>query len=162
MNSELLSVQTLVSVLQGVLIVAISVLVARLKERPPIFWGMMSLFFGIYALFILVLLPPSKKRGSQEKEKKESSEGEQPLPAFVEPKVEKVPEFSTDALSLADWFYLDDKKNVIGPKTLNEMQKLVQDLELTGDSWVWCEVLPSWKKVKDLPQIASLLGCKVL
>lgn len=163
-----MSLQTLVSVLQGVLIMAIAVLVARLKERPPVFWGIMSLFFGIYALFVLVLL---SNAGKSEKNKQSSTPNTIPtVPESHEAESLKT-ETSTspavdskqptiDQLSLADWFYVGEKKAVVGPRTLKEMQGLVTDKVVTSDTWVWCEFFPAWKKVNAVAEIVNLFGIK--
>lgn len=171
MNTDFMTIQTLVSIVQGVLIVAIAVLVARLKERPPMFWAMMSLFFGIYALFVLVLLPNAKKADIAGKEKTaltpnmmpkvpESHEEDASREEITAPLSVDSQQPSVDQLSLADWFYVGEQKAVVGPVTLKEMQGLVADKVVTSSSWVWCEFLSSWKKVKDDKQINDLLGFK--
>lgn len=154
MNIEFMTMQNLVVILQGTLIVAIAVLVARLKERPPIFWGVMSLFFGIYALFVLVLLPKVQKEKEESKTKVADDVSEAIVsktppahPEAINPPSDEMPKFSKEQIIQADWFYINENKSVMGPVTVKVMQELVAAKKVTKDSWVWCEFLPSWRKV---------------
>lgn len=160
------SVQTLVAILQGVLIIAIAVLVARLKGRAPIFWGLLALFFGIYALFFLALLPQSRKEkdqtkkeeGEQEKKLGEPS-GQKPKENHVPPPLPVVPSetMTEEQLGAVDWFYVGADKSIEGPFSLSALRERASEKKIHEESWIWCELFPNWKRIKTNQVISELL-----
>jgi len=167
MNIDLTSTQTLIILLQGLLIVAIAVFLAKAKNRSLFFWGTLALFFGVYALFVLVLLPRSQVKiesnGTKEKQPMDFPEGEtatkeikaEPLiPQVQEP---KAPDFSSGQLATADWFFINEKKEAEGPFRLQRFQELVTQGRISDHTWVWCELFSSWRKINTDEMLKSTL-----
>ena len=159
MNLDLTSTQTLIIILQGLLIMAIAIFLAKVKKRSPFFWGILSLFFGVYALFILVLLPRSQIKPSEDKDMVKPSltpeEGTKEIPSNVEASTAVlkdpepvVPVFSPDQLSTAEWYFVNDQKGVEGPFRLQKMKELVNEKKINEATWVWCELFSQWKKIQ--------------
>ena len=155
MNIDLTSTQTLIMLLQGLLIVAIAVVLAKTKKRSPLFWGIVSLFLGVYALFVLVLLPLSKDAPMETEEEKGKApvipiekESSKPKESAVLTEKELPPIFSPGQLATADWFFVNEKKEREGPFRLSQLREFVDQGKVTEHSWVWCELFSSWRKIE--------------
>lgn len=169
MNFDLFSPQTLLILLQGLLIVAIAVLLARSKGKSPFFWGLLSLFFGIWALLVLVLLPRSQETSdageSQEKRPLSTEESKKPSQEKkLAPSLSSVPElktspFSSGQLATADWYFLNEQKTIEGPFRLQRLQELANQGKVGEHSWVWCELFSQWQHIeKDSMLKSEILG----
>ena len=156
MNFDLFSVQTLLVLLQGLLVVAIGVLLARSKGRSPFLWGMLSLFFGFWALLALVLLPQSQGKSKEEEPKekkpvsteelKKNSQEEKQSPSASSVPEPQTPSFSSGQLETADWYFLDEQKAIEGPFSLQHLREIAHQGKIGEHSWVWCELFSHWQQ----------------
>lgn len=163
MNLDFFSTQNLIALLLSFLIIGISILLAKSKQRSPMFWGVLALFFGVYALFVLIFLPkktevktPLGEKTAQRPLPIVSSNGEKKELAS-ESKGQQADTLSTDQLATAGWFFVNDKKEVDGPHGLKKIQDLAAQGKVTMHSWVWCELFSQWRKIETDKLLQSVL-----
>src|ERR1700735_1974676 len=106
---------------------------AKKRGRNSLYWFMGGVFFGLFALGTLFLLP-IRKIAAQVK-----SDASAPLLQAVAPE---------QASKL--WYYLDQTKQQYGPMSLDALGKAWNDGKLHVHSLVWNEDLESWKKLEEV------------
>lgn len=110
---------------------------AKQRGRDPFAWFLIGMFLGILGLLLLFLLPPLTAPVQVVEEKSEE----------LEPLEDEMP------YSLKAWYYLDQTHNQIGPVSYNQLKKA----NLQSDSLIWCEGMPEWQPVAELPEIKEAL-----
>ncbi len=60
-----------------------------------------------------------------------------------------------DALGTKSWFYLDEQHNTLGPQTLDQLKELFNEEKISLKTYVWCEGMQGWKRINELPELAS-------
>lgn len=136
------------------------------KNRNPIGWFLAGMFFGIFGIVLLFILPPLQKSGEQDNNDMMSSEdGEDDLQynsfsqLFSPPQlVEETAAAKSFPATEEQWFYLDMQKNNIGPLNIED---LLTSLKNRGsreninpmEIWVWKKGMNQWEKVKNLPDL---------
>jgi hypothetical protein len=141
----------LIQVASAFVVGGISALYAPSKGRSSLNWFFIGLFFGVFGLLLLFLLPSLKKD-------EEISKGG--LPAEKTPSIEqKSQEVSPhlEEIKKDDWFYLDGNKKPQGPCTRESMKEKWQQGSLSQESWVWNESIVVWKKIADVSPLLHWL-----
>lgn len=110
---------------------------AKQRGRDPFAWFLIGMFLGILGLLLLFLLPPIATSGPVVEEKVEE----------LAPQEEDMP------YRLKAWYYLDATRNPIGPTSFNQLKKA----NVQADTLIWCEGMPEWKTVAELPQMKEAL-----
>jgi hypothetical protein len=62
-----------------------------------------------------------------------------------------------DLVRTDGWFFLDCAKKVCGPFSAGVLKEKWQQGQLLSDSWVWNELLVTWKKVSQVPVLLEWL-----
>lgn len=118
---------------------ALTAFLAKKRGRDPAWWFVIGLLCGIFGLIALFFYAPVTR--------------EDAATSTVAPKPPVAP--IDDALSTKPWHYLDAQHNTLGPTTLADLQKLLQEQKITFATYVWCAGMQDWKKIEDLPELKS-------
>ncbi len=121
---------------------------AAQKGRDPMIWFFIGILLGIIGLIVLFFLPKVNK----------SLENENPEPDPDEPMVELVPAPPKVLYpEQKEWYYLDRQNRQAGPVGIGVLRQEWNKGELDVDTYVWCEGLEKWFKVKELNELESSL-----
>lgn len=111
-------------------------------------WFFIGILLGIIGLIVLFFLPKVNK----------SLENENPEPDPDEPMVELVPAPPKVLYpEQKEWYYLDRQNRQAGPVGIGVLRQEWNKGELDVDTYVWCEGLEKWFKVKELNELESSL-----
>lgn len=108
---------------------------AKQRGRDPFAWFLIGMLLGILGLLLLFLLPPLSQTLEEEAPK-----------ALQEQKED-------DTFRLKSWYYLDEKRQAVGPTNFNQLKKAGQLGKIGPETLVWCEGMVEWKPLMDLPQV---------
>ncbi len=108
---------------------------AKQKGRDHLIWFFLGLFFGIFGLIVLLILPSVKKEPLIET----------PTPAPVNTVKDKM------------WFYLDSDRNQFGPVTFEALAQAWKEDYINESSFVWTDGMENWVKIKDHAELSSAL-----
>jgi hypothetical protein len=127
-----------ISIIMGTLcaILAIS------RERSAIVWFFVGAFLGWIGLLLIFILPPLNKELVSK-----------PMPDVVEPSVEEKKEPESSLEKTDNWFYLDQKKEVCGPFSVQMIKEKWNKGDLSENSWVWNEMIIEWKKISQVEEL---------
>jgi uncharacterized protein DUF4339 len=116
-----------ISLLMGVL----TAYFAKNRNKSPLLWFFIGMFFGLFGFIALFFFPVEKKTNPQV---------EKPLELTVQPQKEHV-------YKGAVWFYADKDHKQQGPIQFDEMQRLWNLQEVTQDTYVWTQGMKEWKMI---------------
>lgn len=129
--------EILVVIISWLLFGGASCYFAKQRGRDPFAWFLIGMFLGILGLLLLFLLPPLTAPVSVVEES----------PKEVGPEEDEMP------YRLKAWYYLDQARNQIGPVSYNQLKKA----NVQADTLIWCEGMPEWKPVAELPEMKDAL-----
>jgi hypothetical protein len=134
--------------------------IAKQRNRNPIAWFFVGLFFSLFGLLLLLALP-SKAIPAEEKEEAKVpdiktmhsdaaalSDGSM----YNEP---SIPRISRD--SQIDWYYIDSKAKITGPLKLPELRKALIEAKMDAKTYIWCEEYLDWTQIFSIQNGESLL-----
>lgn len=133
------------SILFLVVILAIAWYTSQLAEqkgRSPLLWFILGMFFGIFALIAIYLLPPVAKTSA-------------PVGNGTTIEVEPVVVETSPAYETATWFYLDKERRQQGPFSYQELKNLWTARTLSVQTFVWSSGMGDWKRIGDLPELVD-------
>lgn len=119
---------------------------AAKKGRGAILWFFLGLFLNIFALLILIFLPPvtpTKNKVSKE-------------PPFQGTTIDVKPLASSDSIETPpkpegqEWYYLDAKRQQTGPINFDTLRNLYCSTIISDSTYLWCEGMKEWKKLSEL------------
>lgn len=111
------------------------------RGRDPYAWFAIGLFLGLLGLLILVLLPPL----DAEKDKEGLLKNDDVVIAS-----------ENQVVIVNEWFCLDNKKKQLGPLSFDELKQQWKDGNINDKSFVWCDGMATWKKIEEVPLLATL------
>lgn len=136
---------TFMMIIFACVIAGITSYYADQRGRNPGIWFLLGALFGILGLLFLFLLPSYKK-----------AEEETPI---VQPPIAEIQNESPHQEYLDKvWYYLDLKHHQQGPLTLAALRLAWHRKTISAESWVWCEGMPEWKLVHELPHFLDALN----
>lgn len=128
------------------LIGAITAHYAKKRGRRPTVWFAIGTLFGLLGLLLLFLMP-----SYAEKETPEASNLQPLSPAPVQAP------FSQDHLQ-KEWYYMDENHQQQGPIAFGALKQAWEHKQLIPDTFVWCEGMPDWRQIKDVPNFSDALA----
>lgn len=114
---------------------------AAQRGRNPYVWLAIGVFFGIFGVLALFLMPPVKQ------EKPPTTE---PTKSFT---VEEIPPEPAKLVLLKAWFCIDTNKAQLGPLNFDALKDLWKKGELLGSSYVWSEGMAAWLPIEQIPEL---------
>lgn len=118
---------------------------AQQKGRDPYMWFAIGVLLGIFALLILILLPPVKPE--------EQETNKAPLPVQIAP---AEPPIQNEIL-IKEWHCITTTGLQQGPLKCDALKKLWSDGQLNSKSFVWTDKMVAWQRVEELPDLLSAL-----
>jgi hypothetical protein len=135
---------------------------AKKRDRNEIIWAATGLFFGIFALLTLLLLPKktkiSKSPIKETAGKANVMHNEQSAAldddAFETP---KAPRLSSS--KNLNWYYISatESTEIKGPFGINDLRKEIHGSKLDGGTYVWCEEFEDWTLLSDFSNASLIL-----
>jgi len=118
---------------------AISAFLAKKRGKNPVLWFFLGMLFGVFGIFFLFFQrPPSNSHPYQN-----NSRNTDPNTLDITPKLA--------SLAKKDfWYYLDDKKNQVGPLSQEKLVENYKKGEIKDNTYVWNDTLEDWKRIEDL------------
>ncbi len=52
-----------------------------------------------------------------------------------------------------DWYYLNAAHEQQGPIPFEDLRVAARGARLTAESYVWCDGMPDWKHLQDIPEV---------
>ena len=128
--------QTFFSIVFGIVLGCGCSYYAKRRGRNPSTWFIAGLFFGIFALITLFILPIRKA------EEKPVIKGT-PLPP---------PPFTTVSPLHAEklWYFLDEQKTQFGPMSLEALGKAWHEGKVQEQTYVWNETMDNWQRFQEV------------
>lgn len=123
--------------------------IASKKGRSAIVWFLLGTFFTIFAVLILIFLPPIKPT----KKRQQGKEDSQFSGTTIDVKPISREDGSEELLQnpeAKEWFYLDETRQQAGPITVEEVRRKYREGTINDSSYLWCEGMKEWKKLSDL------------
>jgi len=110
---------------------------ARQRGRKPLNWFIAGLFFGIFALITLFILPTRRRI--------ETSNSENLLS-------QKIPKLAILSPSHEEklWYFLDEKKTQIGPMSFDALSKAWNEGKVQEHTYVWNESMDNWQRFQEV------------
>lgn len=120
---------------------------AQLRGRDPYAWfaiGMMLQLIGLVMLFLLPSLSNHEQETSLERDENET------LADWSLIRTEWI-------FQNKDWYYVNADLVQQGPITFEDLQKAWADGNMSRQTFVWCESMPAWKKINEMPGFENAL-----
>ncbi len=110
---------------------------AKQRGRSPLNWFIAGLFFGIFALIVLFILPIRRR-----------SEASHPelLPSQKTPKLALLSPSHEEKL----WYFLDEQKSQIGPMSFDALSKAWIEGKIRENTYVWNESMDNWQQFQEV------------
>jgi hypothetical protein len=134
--------QTFLSIVLGVILGWGCSYYAKRRGRNPTPWFFAGLFFGIFALLILFILPVRK---AGEKTVAQAPSAPKPAPLTTI--------FPLHAGKL--WYFLDEQKAQFGPMSFDALSKARHEGKVQEQTYVWNETMENWQRFQDVIQAAA-------
>lgn len=134
--------QIAISFVLGLLIGAINAYFAERRGRSPMVWFFIGALLGIFGLILLFILP---SYAAKEEAKKDLDSEKQKEAARIASEAASAP-----AIGDKLWYYLDRKHQQCGPVPYAYIKDLLNQQELTAETYVWSEGMDNWKRINEL------------
>ena len=110
---------------------------ARQRGRKPLNWFIAGLFFGIFALIALFILPVRKRSKTSVSENLLS---------------QKIPKLTILSPSHEEklWYFLDEQKTQIGPMSFDALSKAWNEGKVQEHTYVWNESMDNWQRFQEV------------
>lgn len=116
--------------------------IAYRRGRSPGIWFLVGITFNLLGVFLSLLMPKKRK-----------------VALVKEPvRLKAVVNRSESWLKL--WYYMDSANTRKGPFDFPDFIALRKNNHIQNHSFVWGEGMKEWKKLSDLPELASELDSK--
>lgn len=149
---------TVLSLILWFLIGIATAYLATQKGRDPYIWFAFGMFFGIFAMIFLVLMPPAKTKEELEIEERNKEIVERREKQMEEQeKIENAPNLEPQSIESKEWFYLDQERQQQGPFSFYVISELWESGRLNPQSYVWSDGMPEWKKIYEIPELHDIL-----
>lgn len=108
---------------------------AKQRGRSPLNWFIAGLFFGIFALIVLFILPNRRR-------------GETSHPVIPQ----KIPRLTLLSPSHEEklWYFLDEEKTQIGPMSFDALSKAWIEGKIRENTYVWNELMDNWQQFQEV------------
>jgi hypothetical protein len=106
---------------------------AKKRGRSPIAWFFIALFFGVFGLLFLFLLPV--------KEKEEMVTQQAPISPPLAP---------TTPEPVLFWYYLDEARQQHGPLSKQAFESACKEGKLKTNNYVWNTEMDQWKRLDEI------------
>jgi hypothetical protein len=113
---------------------------ARQRGRSPLNWFIAGVFFGIFALILLFILPIRRRS--------EASRSEIP----VSQKISK-PTALSPSHEEKLWYFLDENKIQVGPMSFDALSKAWNEGKIQENTYVWNDLLDNWQRFQEVIKI---------
>ena len=161
MNKEIL-LNLAIAILMG----SITAYLAKGRGRSPYIWFLVGMFLGLIGLLILFLIPATKFQAPGGGGADQGSSADQNSSSMtIETDVQEVKPhppmeiaYISPLLANDGWFYLDKEKKQQGPNTLKELEDRYTKEAISENSYVWCEGMSEWKRIRDIEPLISRLN----
>lgn len=110
---------------------------AKRRGRNPKTWFIAGLFFGVFALITLFILPIRKIKAL-------SPPKPAPLKAISPLHTEKL------------WYFLDEQKTQFGPMSLDALSRACHEGKVQGQTFVWNEAMENWQRFQEVIEPAQV------
>lgn len=139
---------------------------ARKKNRNPIGWFFAGMFFGVFGIIVLLILPPLSHKDTHPNLPDENDFSNNALNSFLENTslTENLSSIDKVDISTEKWFYLNKEKQAVGPLSfedlllfLNAKATQEKENEAPQNIWIWKKGMQNWEKVKNVPEINNAL-----
>ncbi len=138
----------------------ITAYIAKQRNRNPIAWFFIGVFFSLFGLLLLLVLPtksPQKLEGENVKvpDVKAALNDAAALSddsMYSQPAVQRVSRDPT-----LDWYYIDKKSKIAGPCKLAELRKQLIQGKFDQTTYIWCEEYLDWVQIHELQNGSILL-----
>lgn len=121
---------------------------ANQRGRDPYLWFAIGLFFGLFGLVFLFLLPIAN---DTEEKRKIDDQDEETL--LLDPDVQS----NTVDFKFKEWFYLDQSQAQKGPVSFVFIKSLWDDGKINSNTYVWADGMEKWKKIEELKGLSQSL-----
>lgn len=124
--------------------------VAKKRGRDPRAWYALGLFFSIFALAFLLLVPSKKMvlAAAQANEQKEQN---------TKDKEEELKNSFNNTLEARKWYYLDTNNKQIGPVDFTTIKEGKLKGLISSSTYLWSEGMLDWKKFDNLSYLRTEL-----
>lgn len=150
-----------IALMTGLIVGCINIPIAKQRNRNPVNWFFIGFLFSLLGLLLLIALPSRANESSKVEDVKV-------------PDIKKAPHAEAAAIpdgplfpsaiqlrvsrdSTIDWYFIDQRSDIIGPLKLNELRKALIERKLDNQTYIWCEEFPDWTQIYQLQNGASLL-----
>lgn len=132
--------------------------IASQKGRDPYIWFAFGMFFGVFAMLVLILMPPAQSEKELENEERNKEIVERREKQMEEQeKIESAPNLEPQSIETKEWFYLDKDRQQQGPFSFYVISELWESSTLNSQTFVWTDGMPEWKKVHEIPDLYDVL-----
>ena len=134
--------------------------IAKQRNRNTTGWFFIGLFFSLFGLLLLLVLP-SKTPQTTDKENvkvpdiKAAYNEAAALSDDSMYREPSLPRISRDPT--IDWYYVDSKSKISGPHKLPKLRKALIEGKHDSSTYIWCEEFLDWIQIGELQNGASLL-----
>lgn len=142
----------LVAMMMGVIWGLACMYLAKQKGRDPRAWFLLGLFFSIFALAILFLVPSQKKMQAVALAKAEA--------ALKDKEILEKTSFTPlkTTLSLRKWYYLDANHDQHGPVNFDELKEQKLKGNISNSTYLWSEGMLEWQILDNLSYLKTELN----
>jgi hypothetical protein len=109
---------------------------AKNKNRKPVFWFYMGVFFGLIAVVVILFLKKDKKIIHEIKD----------IKVKIDNSIFKINPLDDKNF----WYYLDKDNKQIGPLSLKAIEDNFLNKKINPFTYVWNDTLDEWKKLNEL------------
>ncbi len=115
--------------------------IALRRGRSPRNWFIAGVFFGVFALIVLFILP--------RRTVKETVNAPQPQ--------KSLPTLAILSSSHAEklWYFLDDEKAQFGPMSFDALSRAWHEGKIKQSTYVWNEAMENWQPFQEVIQSAQ-------
>ncbi|MBQ8498566.1 DUF4339 domain-containing protein [Chlamydia sp.] len=139
---------------------------ATKKNRNSIGWFLAGMFFGIFAVIFILILPPlpSSNQDHDSTELKDSED------FFLQNTLEDseiiaIPDtISQVTIDTEKWFYLSKDRTNVGPISIVQLIAFLKECKNSPEKgvspqelWVWKKGMQNWEKVKNIPELFEIV-----
>ncbi len=108
---------------------------AKRRGRNPVVWFSIGICLGILSVILLLVMPRPKP-----KQRNIVNVRAEPVVTTLEPQEDF-------------WYYLDSARTQMGPFTLLELHKAIDEGKLTPDTYVWKAGFADWMLLSSVPEL---------
>ena len=133
------------------------------RGRDPYIWFAIGIFFGIFGVIALFLLPPLESKeengNGNDSSGAEGSIDETPVVMPPLPMTIPIPTISIEEEYMAkQWFYIIPASQRQGPISFLNLKDLWKDEKINSETFVWSEGMKEWSRISDLLLLKNMLG----